>query len=219
MESKILLAKKAPFAQGGGRKCYVHPHHPGRCLKIVKSEYLETIKAHYLKRKKQRWKFRGLLPRFLNPNIKNALAYSYLETLSISGAYKHIPRFYGFYDTDLGSALCVQLMRSADGSIAPTLQDRILQGADNSLKSALAEFTLFIRRLLAAVRLDSRIPAVYWDSFSPYNLLVVRLADGREKIYFAEYCHYDIGIHNLPFVKARRQSLKHLNEWITEHVG
>ena len=39
----INLSDATPFAEGGNRKCYVHPNNPDRCLKVIHSGLLEKI--------------------------------------------------------------------------------------------------------------------------------------------------------------------------------
>ena len=39
----IVLSNSTPFAEGGNRKCYVHPNNPDRCLKVVHPGLLEKI--------------------------------------------------------------------------------------------------------------------------------------------------------------------------------
>ena len=39
----INLEGITPFAEGGNRKCFVHPDNPNRCLKIVHAGLLEKI--------------------------------------------------------------------------------------------------------------------------------------------------------------------------------
>lgn len=35
----IDLTNLKPFAIGGRRECYVHPHQPDRCLKVIREEF------------------------------------------------------------------------------------------------------------------------------------------------------------------------------------
>ena len=42
----INLSDAAPFAEGGNRKCYVHPNNPNRCLKVVHPGLLQEIKKN-----------------------------------------------------------------------------------------------------------------------------------------------------------------------------
>ena len=39
----INLEGITPFAEGGNRKCFVHPDNPNRCLKVVHAGLLEKI--------------------------------------------------------------------------------------------------------------------------------------------------------------------------------
>ena len=40
----IILSDASPFAEGGNRKCFVHPDNPNRCLKVVHPGLLEKSK-------------------------------------------------------------------------------------------------------------------------------------------------------------------------------
>ena len=42
----IILSDASPFAEGGNRKCFVHPDNPNRCLKVVHPGLLEKIKKN-----------------------------------------------------------------------------------------------------------------------------------------------------------------------------
>ena len=161
--------------------------------------------------------FNFLRPPRVYPNIADARAYLYLESLDFPRAYDHIPRFFGFYETDLGSALCIELIRGADGEIAPSLANRALQGGGDSLKNALEEFVSAMRGLFAAVRRRWDIPAVSGHSFDPQNLIVARLPCGREKIYICEYGHTSAGQRNIAFVKAKkdRRHIEALESWFS----
>ena len=154
-----------------------------------------------------------------NPNITDARAYLYLEAPEISGAYNHIPPFYGFCKTDLGGALCVALMRCADGAIAPTLSNRALRGVDASLKNAVAEYIAFMKKMFAEIRRCPEIPALDPNCFVPDNLMAVRLPRGRERIYAREYKHGVIGYRNLSFFKKKKDGrhIKYLETWLAKH--
>lgn len=151
-----------------------------------------------------------------NPNITDARAYLYLEALEISGAYNHIPRFHGFCETDLGGALCVELMRDADGKIAPTLTKRAAQGVDTALKNAVEEYAAFMEKIFAEIRRCPEIPALDPNCFVPDNLMAVRLPCGRERIYACEYKHGAVGYRNLSFFKKKKDKrhIKKLETWL-----
>ena len=41
----IDLDGLTPFAEGGNRKCFIHPDNPNRCLKVVHPGLLEKIRS------------------------------------------------------------------------------------------------------------------------------------------------------------------------------
>lgn len=174
MANMIILSDEEPFAEGYERWCYVHPGDSNKCLKIVKPQYVEG------KRRKRIYR-RLRSPSYYDPNIADYKAHQYLKSLNDVSVYEHIPRCYGFVETDRGTALSVQLMRCAGGGIAPTLEKRVLQGTDDILKKAVQEFTIFMNR----------------NNFSEYgdvsrNIMSVRLSNGKERIYMTEYKHIKI---------------------------
>ncbi len=120
----VILSDKLPFVEGGERVIYVHPFHPDKCLKIAKPTWIENG---------MRKQLNNVFYRFIplendNPNIRDYQSLIWLESCNDKSAWNHIPKCYGFVKTDLGNVLCMQLMRNADGSIAPKLADRILHG-------------------------------------------------------------------------------------------
>ena len=164
----IKLAHLSPFAEGGFKKCFVHPDDPNRCLKIAKPKEMSAkISGRF---------YRKFLPQSrYNANLLEWRGYEAAERLGDSQVWEHIPRCFGFVPTDLGSALCVQLMRNADGSIAPTLCDRIKQGGGGqTLQTSLQEFKQFMAR------------AEFYAG-GLQNILSVQLDDQTERLYFAEF--------------------------------
>ena len=192
----ILLSDKAPFAGGTERRCYVHPAEPDKCLKVINRETVEYRRTRHV--------YRRLIPvRFYDANIADYKTDLYLRSLGGADAYKHIPRCYGFVKTDLGDALCVQLMRGADGGIAPPLTERVRHGADAALKAAMEEYLDFL--------LNS-----YFSRHAafPYNILSVKLSCGSERFYMGE-CRRIRKSQTAPFFSRTKMqnSVRKLREW------
>lgn len=136
----INLAHADPFAAGRTRRCYVHPHNPALCVKIV---IPGATKKKY--KKLPVYSPRRLLPlSHFDPNLCELRGYRQAEAMRNEAVWKHIPRFRGLVKTDLGTGLAVELLRHDDGEIATPLNKRLLSGADDSCRQAFAEFCRFM---------------------------------------------------------------------------
>lgn len=212
LEQQIWLADKTPFAEGATRRVYAHPRDSGKCLKIERTDSFAEKTA--------RRKFRRLRPAVLNQNIRDGRGYLYLEMLRLPAARFHVPEFYGFRQTDLGGALCAELVRDADGGIARTMPERVAQPAGESLRTAAAEFVSFMRELFAEVSRRPEIPAVSGHVFEMQNLIAARLPDGRERIYLCEYRHSLSWQRYLSAVKTRqhKKNIARVESWFARHL-
>lgn len=183
----INLAHAEPFAAGMTRRCYVHPHNPALCVKIVipgaeKKERLNNLPFYSPRR---------LMPlSHFNPNLHESQGYRHAEAMRSEAVWNHIPRFHGFVKTDLGTGLMVELLRHDDGDIATPLDKRLLSGADDSCRRAFAEFCRFM--------LTS---SFYTNSLC--NVLCVRNNE-KERLYLAECKYRRPGLTHLPFVRHKR---------------
>ena len=159
----IELSKSTSFAEGDSRRCYVHPGDSGKCLKIVKAN----------PRHKSRLR-RFFRPRsWYDPNNIEHRAYRSANRLRDETVWRHIPRCYGFVETDLGRALSVEMMRDADGEISRPLLEFVADGLDDTLRAAYAELTDFYMRT-----------GFYMKRIN--NILVVCEADGGKRLVLSE---------------------------------
>lgn len=124
----LNLAGQTPFAQGYNRFCFHHPDNPDRCLKVIRPE---NIQARY---KRQLPIKRLLGTARLNDNTQELKAHrqpairKLMQSDNESVVWAHLPRFYGSTETSLGPANESELIRCADGAIAPTLESLIRKG-------------------------------------------------------------------------------------------
>lgn len=171
----IKLSHLQPFAKGTTRHAYVHPDHADQCLKILPAA-AKAGKDH----NNNEWK-----------------GYCAAAKMRDEAVWEHIPRCYGFVETDLGKALCVQLIRNADDlSFAASLDKRIEQGgADDSLKRSFEVFKTFALRT-----------GFYTNCLG--NIISARLADGKERLYFAECKYRRPGLTFIPAVLQKRTQKK-----------
>lgn len=113
----LQLSERPPFARGGNRLCFVAPGDRGRCIKVRRPDFTLADR----RRKKG---FPGNL-RPLSWFDDNREEYRVMTALwrrhpAVLGA--HLPRCFGFVDTDLGPGLITELIRDGDGAISQTLK-------------------------------------------------------------------------------------------------
>ncbi len=151
----LRIAHLTHFAAGARRCCFVHPHDPGKCVKVLHSQFRPEVV-----RKTKVW-----YKRYLHPLARfdiSRLEFGEIQRLAKVGGqqiWRHIPRHFGFVETDLGTAAVVELIRNPDGSPAPTLADLIRRG--EIPQQALDEFRRFLRTLV--------LP--HWGDCGPDNVV------------------------------------------------
>ncbi|MFT7287634.1 MAG: hypothetical protein ACI87W_001749 [Halieaceae bacterium] len=158
----LKLRHSRPLFVGGTRYCFQHPQHANRCIKVLRPD--RTGAARKLLRRD--WK-RYLPARFLDDQRKEIIAYRELLTRAGEPLWRHVPRYHGTVDTDMGLGIVTQLMRNADGSWPQNLQQQLPQGVDAELARGIEEFTSAVSTL----RILSR-------DLLPHNIIAVREATG-----------------------------------------
>jgi len=137
-----------PFAEGGNRKCYVHPENSYRCLKV-------TI-AHQSKKAKQDapWykKFRSRST--FDDNIREQKAYAQRALKKDNPEkWKHLARWYGMVETSLGPASETDLIRDNQNNIAITLEKYLFTyGMTDEIQKAIKEFETWLRSSLVLTK-------------------------------------------------------------------
>lgn len=166
-ENIIRLSQLSPFARGQMRICFVHPCDAAKCIKVASADG---------KRRLQRARWRALLlPRTLP--VFGRREFAECRRLLECGNKKirrHIPRHFGFVDTDLGRGAVVELIRNPDGTIAPTLREKIKRG--DMPFAALEEFRAALREGLLW----------NWNDPGPGNVLCARLPGGGEHLFVVD---------------------------------
>lgn len=154
--ARVNLNNLAPFAQGANRYCFEHPDNPDHCLKVIRPE---NIEARYRRQSPIK---RLLGTARLNDNAQELKAHSQpairklISTGQEATLWAHLPRFYGSTETTLGTANESEIIRCADGSVAPTLESLIrgkkvtpeLQEAISRFEAWLADTRILTRNLL-----------------------------------------------------------------------
>jgi len=158
----IDLKHLVPFAQGANRYCFQHPENKDRCLKVIRPE---NIEARYHRQPPLK---RLLGTARLNDNSQELKAHMQpairrlIQGKNESILWAHLPQFYGSIETSLGHANESELIRCADGTVAPTLESFVRNGElSNQLQKAIKRFEAW----LAQTRILTR-------NLLPHNLVV-----------------------------------------------
>ena len=136
----IDLSGSTPFAEGGNRKCFIHPAQSDRCLKVVHPGLLEKI----IKSKPWYKKFRS--KDSFDDNLREQEAYKQKALIANnSEVWKHIAKWYGMVETSIGMASETELIKNND-EIAETLENYLFSnGLTDEIKIAINEFHQWLR--------------------------------------------------------------------------
>ena len=164
----ISLSDLQPFAIGGRRECFVHPLDRTRCVKIHRPEFLPSI----LKKNAPWWRSIRKSERSFDENFSDWSVMQSLEARKDPTVWEHIPRCYGWEETDRGKGLVIELLRDADGLISLSLLHWIWEnGSGEKLDRAIAAFTAFWE--------THTIPS---RSLGLHNISMQELADGNSRM-------------------------------------
>jgi hypothetical protein len=162
----IKVRHTRPLFVGGTRYCFQHPEHRDRCIKVLRPDRTGAA------RKMLRRDFKRFLPaRFLDDQRKEIRAYTELEPKGSARLWRHVPRYYGTVDTDMGIGIVTQLMRNDDGSWPQNLEQLLPEGLTAPLQQGIDEFVAAVRDL----RILSR-------DLLPHNIIAVREARDRWRV-------------------------------------
>ena len=164
---KIRLKDREIISEGCHRSCYLHPNDQNKILKV-----LMNGRCPKNRRKKSRIhkKFRPLSS--FDDNLKNIKACEYLNKKG-THVWRHFPKCYGLVKTDLGNAMCMELIKGKDGSIAPTVHDYILKnGLTYYIRDAIEEFCLFLKDNLIITR-DLQPKNLIVDNKNEYRIYMI----------------------------------------------
>ena len=166
----INLNDVEPFAEGGNRKCFVHPENPNRCLKVVHPGLLETI----IKNKPWYKKLRSIDS--FDDNLREKKAYNQKALRSNNPEiFKHLAKWYGMVDTTIGAASETELIKNGD-EVAETLESYLFSnGLNEEIKVSINQFHGWLRKNLVLTK-----------NLIPHNLvlkkkdneLVIKIIDG-----------------------------------------
>ena len=166
----IDLDGLTPFAEGGNRKCFIHPDDPDRCLKVIHPGLLKKI------RKNKPWykKLRSL--ESFDDNLREEEAYNQKALKSDDpNTWKHLAQWYGITETSIGQASETELIRNND-QIAETLESYLFaNGLTDEIKNSIEKFHQWLRNYLVLTK-----------NLIPHNLvlkkendeMVIKIIDG-----------------------------------------
>jgi len=165
-QSPLKLSQVKPFAEGGNRLCFVHPDNAARCVKVTKHGAIEALRAR-----------RGFVKNlrkdaYFDDNLNEFNAYQ--QSAIIKGGariYDHLPRCYGWCDTDIGKGLVSDYFTDkSENAPAPTLESYLhTYGMTDEIKTKLDALATYLR--------DTGLMT---KNIIPHNVVIA--ADGKLKI-------------------------------------
>jgi PhoP regulatory network protein YrbL len=168
-DAPLKLKVLEPFAVGGRRLCFVHPHEPNRCVKVLRTDERRTVR-HKKTIIPAHWR------REYDNNAHEKRILEHLERRIGPGMARHLPRSYGMAATDMGPGLVLDLVRDYDGGISRSIRELITTGYDLAkLRPSFESFGRFLSENLVLTR-----------SLLDHNLVVKMHADGPGPIFLID---------------------------------
>tara|TARA_B100000963_G_scaffold348444_1_gene356021 strand:- start:494 stop:1129 length:636 start_codon:yes stop_codon:yes gene_type:complete len=143
----IYLDGIKPFAEGGNRKCFVHPDNPDRCLKVVHLGLPRKIKNN------KSWYKRFRSIESFDDNLREQKAYDQKALKNDDpNLWLHLARWYGMTETSIGIASETELIRNGD-MIAETLETYLFrEGITEEIKASIEDFEQWLREHLVLTK-------------------------------------------------------------------
>ena len=155
----IDLNGVTPFAEGGNRRCFVHPNNPNRCLKVIHPGLLQTI----IKNKPWYKKLRSA--ESFDDNLRERDAYNQKALRNDnSETWKHLAKWYGMVETTIGAASETELIKN-ENLVAETLESYLFaNGFTDEIKLSIEQFHDWLRKNLILTK-----------NLIPHNLVLKRV--------------------------------------------
>jgi len=202
----MLHLNASPFTEGGHRAIYIHPHDPSKCIKILLDHSTSEKKkasAPFFKKHFRR------LEKF-DENLEELSILTHIENVAPEIIGLHIPKCYGFEETDRGRGLVTDVYRDFDNKISINLRDYILSHkTEGGLTQAIEEFqtNIFKYKILSRALLL-------------HNIVVKRLTEESCQLFLID------GIGSSEFIPissylpvARDSKIKRKIELMNKHIG
>ncbi len=166
----IDLSNATPFAEGGNRKCFVHPNNKDRCLKVIHPGIVEKIK------KSKPWYKKLRSSDSFDDNLREQAAYNQKALKNENqDVWTHLAKWYGMTETSIGMASETELVKNGE-EIAETLESYLFrEGLTSEINEAIEDFHTWLRKHL-----------VFTKNLIPHNLalykkdnkLIIKIIDG-----------------------------------------
>ena len=166
----IDLSNATPFAEGGNRKCFVHPNNKDRCLKVVHPGLLEKIK------KNKPWYKKLRSSDSFDDNLREQAAYNQKALKNKNqDVWIHLAKWYGMTETSIGMASETELVKNGE-EIAETLESYLFrEGLTGEINEAIENFHTWLRKHL-----------IFTKNLIPHNLvlyekdnkIIIKIIDG-----------------------------------------
>ena len=155
----IDLNGVTPFAEGGNRRCFVHPNNPNRCLKVIHSGLLQTIM------KNKPWYKKLRSAESFDDNLRERDAYNQKALRNDnSETWKHLAKWYGMVETTIGAASETELIKN-ENLVAETLESYLFaNGFTDEIKLSIEQFHDWLRKNL-----------ILPNNLIPHNLVLKRV--------------------------------------------
>ena len=155
----IDLNGVTPFAEGGNRRCFVHPNNPNRCLKVIHSGLLQTIM------KNKPWYKKLRSAESFDDNLRERDAYNQKALRNDnSETWKHLAKWYGMVETTIGAASETELIKN-ENLVAETLESYLFaNGLTDEIKLSIEQFHDWLRKNLILTK-----------NLIPHNLVLKRV--------------------------------------------
>ena len=178
----IDLSNVTPFAEGGNRKCFVHPNNQDRCLKVVHPGLVEKIK------KNKPWYKKLRSNDSFDDNLREQAAYNQKALRDENqDLWMHLAKWHGMKETNIGMASETELIRNGE-EIAETLESYLFrEGLTDEISEAIENFHIWLRAHL-----------IFTKNLIPHNLvlykndnkMIIKIIDGLGSQAFLPLSNY-----------------------------
>lgn len=172
----ITLSNIPPLGSGEDRVVYPYPGKPDLCIKIPQRS-LQSLDIKGV-RDTIFYLTRNCRKEYLDYNFVDVKYAERLERRNERSMFQHIPRCYGFVETDLGTGVAWQRIQDFDGSPCTTLKDIKHRGhpltAEETCKLWMALQEFFSWQLKRGIMLRE---------MAYTNILICRLTENQIRLY------------------------------------
>ena len=118
----LQISNTEPIGVGDDRAVYRHPGESRQCIKIAKCNFNKDFRIQGVR---DRLFYLSRLGRmeYFDYNFNDVLYAEALAARSSDEVFRHLPRCFGWVDTDLGKGVAWELLTDFDGSLCATLKD------------------------------------------------------------------------------------------------